>query len=123
MFWQQVDTQRTCQQCEQDCSLYHVTALRHVRKYVSADTAKSITISLVGAHLDYCNAIFHGASYSNIDKLQRVQNNLERKVKGRSKYNRTAPILSELHWLPIEARIRHKIAILAFKAVSTNKPS
>jgi len=27
---------------------------------------------------------------------------------------RYAPLLSELHWLPIEAHIRHKIAVLTF---------
>jgi hypothetical protein len=29
------------------------------------------------------------------------------------------PLLSELHWLPIDARNQHKIAVLTFKAVST----
>ena len=33
------------------------------------------------------------------------------------------PILSGLHWLPIDARVRYKIAVLTFKAITTNKPS
>jgi hypothetical protein len=102
---------------------YHVRALRHVRKYVSEDIAKSIATSLVGARLDYCNAVFYGTSRNNIDKLQRVQNTLARVVKQRSKHDHITPLLSELHWLPIEARIRYKIAVLTFKAVSTSKPS
>jgi len=62
---------------------YHVRALRHVRKYVSEDIAKSIATSLVGARIDYCNAVFYGTSRYNVDKLQRVQNTLARVVKER----------------------------------------
>jgi len=59
----------------------------------------------------------------NIDKLQRVQNTLARVVEERSKYDHITSLLSELHWLPIEAGICHKIAVLKFKMVSTSKPS
>jgi len=102
---------------------YQVRALRHVRKYVCEDVVKSIATSLVSARLDYCNAVFYGTSWKTIDKLQGVQNTLARVVKECSKYDHITPLLSELHWLPIEARIRHKIAGLTFKAVSTIKPS
>jgi len=44
-------------------------------------------------------------------------------VKERSKYDHVIPLLSELHWLPIEARIRYKIAVLTFKAGSKSKLS
>jgi hypothetical protein len=76
---------------------YHVRALRRVRKYVSEDIAKSIATSLVGARLDYCNAVCFGTSRNNIDKLQRVQNTLTRVVKQRSKHDHSTPLLSELH--------------------------
>jgi Reverse transcriptase (RNA-dependent DNA polymerase) len=102
---------------------YHVRALRHVRKYVSQEIATSIATSLVGARLDYCNAVYYGISRNNIDKLQRVQNALARVVKLSSKYNHVTPLLSELHWLPIDARVRYKIAVLTFKTITTNKPS
>jgi len=44
-------------------------------------------------------------------------------VKEHNKYDHIKPPLSELHWLPIEGRIRHKIAVLTLKAVSTSKLS
>ena len=58
----------------------------------------------------------------SVDKLQRVQNSLARIVKVRKKYDHITPVLSELHWLSIDARIRYKIAVLTFKALTTNKP-
>ena len=73
---------------------YHVRALRHVRKCVSEDIAKSMATSLVGARLDYCNAIFYDTSRNNIDKLQRVQNTLAGVVKERGKYDHITPLLS-----------------------------
>jgi len=56
------------------------------------------------------NAIFYRTSRNNIDKLQRVPNNLARVVKERGKHDHITTLLSQLHWLPIEARIRHTIA-------------
>jgi len=102
---------------------YYVRALRHLGKYVSKNVAKSIATSLVGARLDYCNAVFYGTLGKNIDKIQRIQNTLARVVKEHRKYDHITPLISELHWLLIEARIRHKIAVLTFKAILTCKPS
>ena len=102
---------------------YHVRALRHVRKYITEDTAKTIACSLVGSRLDYCNSVLYGTSRSNVDKLQHVQNSLARIVKVRKKFDHISPVLSELHWLSIDARIRYKIAVLTFKALTTNKPT
>ena len=78
---------------------YHVRAVRHVRKYITEDTAKSIASSLVCARIDYCNDVLCGTSQTNIAKLQRVQNALARAVKVRSKFEHITPLLSELHWL------------------------
>ena len=43
--------------------------------------------------------------------------------KERGEYVHITPLLSQLYWLPIEARMRHKIAVLTLKDVSTVKPS
>jgi len=62
------------------------------------------------------------AHRANISINCNVSDTLARVVKECSKYDHIIPLLSELHWLPIEARIRHKIAVLTFKAVLTSKP-
>jgi len=48
----------------------------HIRKRVTTDVALTIGSTMVGARLDYCNAILHEASKSNIQKLQRTQNSI-----------------------------------------------
>lgn len=39
------------------------------------------------------------------------------------RYSHITPILYELHWLPIQARIKFKILLLTFKAVHNLAPS
>ena len=77
---------------------------------------------MVGARLDYCNAIY-GTSLTNINKFQRIQNSLARVVTGARRYDHITPVLADLHWLKIQDRITFKIAIVTFKAVTTNKPA
>ena len=50
-------------------STYHIRALRHFRKSIDENAAKSIAIALVGARIDYCNALLYGTSEANIQKL------------------------------------------------------
>ena len=102
---------------------FHMRALRHIRKCIDNDTAKTIASSVIGARLDYCNSVLYGASNANIDKLQRVQNSLARIVKRVRRYDHITPALIELHWLPIRSRIQYKVALLTFKTMSTNRPS
>ena len=39
------------------------------------------------------------------------------------KRNHITPVLARLHWLPVTARIRFKIALLTFKTLTTHQPS
>jgi len=64
---------------------YHVRALRHIRRCVSVDDAKVVATALVSSRLDYCNSVLSGASQSNLNKLQRVQNAVARTVMTTSK--------------------------------------
>jgi len=59
---------------------YHAKALRDIRKGVTTDVALTIASTMVGARLDYCNAIRHETSKSNIQKLQLTQNSIGRIV-------------------------------------------
>jgi hypothetical protein len=101
---------------------HHIRALRHIRKCISDDDAKQIAVSMVSARLDYCNSLIYGTSQSNIAKLQRIHNTLARIVTCTSRRDSIMPILADLHWLPVVARIDYKIALLTFKAMTTEQP-
>ena len=53
----------------------------------------------------------------DLTKRQRIKNSAARLVSRSKKQNHITPILAELQWLPIKARIQNKIILLAFNAV------
>ena len=104
-------------------SNFHLRALRHIRNFISENTAKTIARSMVEGRLDYCNSVLYGASTTNINKLQRVQNSLARVVARSKRYDHITPILAELHWLPVKFRIHFKMAVTTFKVLTTQEPN
>ena len=91
---------------------FHVRALWHLCPRLSLDVAKTMTASIVGSRLDYCNALYYGAAQSTMNKLQRVQNNLARVVCDVSwRQAHSADLLRDFHWLPVRnlqsSKLRH----------------
>ena len=56
-------------------------------------------------------------------ELQCVQNALARTVMMMRKHDHITPMLANLHWLAITARIQFKTAPLTFKTLTTHQPS
>ena len=52
----------------------------------------------------------HPKNLTNI--IQKIQNRAARIVKKMSKHERISPVLMEMHWLPVEQRIKFKAAVL-----------
>ena len=103
-------------------AFYHIRALRHIRNSLTDDTARAVAVALVQSRLDYCNSILYGISKSNLTKLQRVQNSVARIVLRRHPHCSSADLLRELHWLPIEERIKFKLATITYNALSSHQP-
>ena len=78
--------------------------------------------SAIGSRLDYCNTILVGISEANLNKLKCVQNTLARVVTGTRRRDNISPVLADLHWLPIRARITYKIVTLVFKICEVKQP-
>ena len=72
---------------------YHIWALRHIRRVLPQDVAKTLASSIVGSRLDYCNAVLYGTPNSTTSKLQRVQNCLARVVLQQRKSCHAQPLL------------------------------
>jgi len=78
-------------------SYYHIKALRHIRKLLSDDTARTVACAMVAGRLDYCNAVLYGSLSMNIDKLQRVQYTLARVVSKTHRRDNITLVLAVLH--------------------------
>ena len=66
--------------------------------------------------------MLHGAPYSTIQKLQRIQNNAARIVLQAPRRSDVNSLLQTLHWLPVKQRINYKLAVLTFKTQQTASP-
>ena len=83
--------------------------VRNIRNFLTRDACVTVVLGLVISHLDYNNALLYGLPDTDINKLQRVQNIASKIICQKTKYESSKDCLKELHWLPIRARIDHKI--------------
>ena len=66
--------------------------------------------------------VFLGAPNYVMNKLQRFQNSLARKLLQSDCPAHLEPLLLQLDWLPVHSRIRFKLATITYKALPTNSP-
>ena len=102
------------------------TAIRQIisiRHYLTVSATKTLVCALVLARMDYCNSLLSGAPKQCIEKLQKVQNSAARLVLKAKKHDHVTPLLHSLHWLPIQARIDYKLAVLCHNFFSDSCPS
>ena len=102
---------------------YHLRALTHIRRSLDTHTANMLATSIIGSRVDYCNSLFSGITDHNILRLQRLQNRAAKIVTNSKGRVSTAPLLRQLHWLPIPNRIDFKIAVLTFKVLTSQQPA
>ena len=79
--------------------------------------------ALVTPHLIYANSLLYGINKSHIEKLQVAQNSAARLIQRLKKHDRISHVRKELHWLPIEARIKFKLLNLTWKALNGKAPT
>jgi len=109
--WQSVDFCCSCYSCVTTTygSIYHICALWHICHLLTHDVANTLTYSIVGACIYYCNSILHGALTSSITKLQRLQNSLALVVLQQPRRADAEPLLRSFHRLPVEHRVTYKL--------------
>ena len=78
-------------------------------------------MAMVSARLDYCNSVLYGTS--QVTSTSYDVSRICWRVRWFKPVNMiVSPILAELHWLPLKARIRYKIALMTFNILTTLQP-
>ena len=85
--------------------------------------ANTLSCSIIGCRLDYCNALLYGITRKNFDVLQRVQNSLARVVCNAPYRSPSQPLLKSLHWLPVIERVEYKLAAITYKTLLYQQPT
>ena len=109
-----------CKSC-----FYHIMPLRdlrRIRRHLPLSTAKTISHSLITSRLDYCNSLINNIAKQDLSKLQRVQNCLARVVLRAPRFSPSLPLLKQLHWLPVNYRIKFKLSTLIYRALAIHQP-
>src|SRR4029434_4743525 len=81
---------------------------RLITLYLTQYTTQLLVQTLVISRLGYCNALLTGLPAFLVKPLQMVQNAAVCLVFNQPKRAHVTPLLIELHWLPVAARIKFK---------------
>ena len=104
-------------------SFFHLRNIGKIRKYISLKTTETLVHAFISSKLDNCNSLLFGLPNKVLNKLQSVQNAAARIITLSHKHEHITPILVNLHWLPIESRIKYKILLLTFKSLHGLSPA
>ena len=92
--------------------------IRKIRPYLTQYATQLLVQTLVSSRLDYCNALLTGLPACVVKPLQMIQNAAARLVFNQPKRAHVTPLLIELHWLPVAARIKFKSLMLAYRVIA-----
>jgi len=101
---------------------YILRRLKQIRRYVEPDVIHSLVHASVTSHLDYCNGLLAGCNAYTVRRLQRVQNTAARLELDVPYSSRSQPLLRQLHWLPIESRVKFKLCVLMYRVSHGTAP-
>jgi hypothetical protein len=101
---------------------YHLRNIGAIRQYITTDACRTLVQATVTSRLDYANSLLYGIPQTLIGRLQRLQNSAARLVARTRRREHITPVLSSLHWLPVEYRIKFKVLVFTYKAVAKTAP-
>ena len=104
-------------------SYVQIRNLAKIKKFVDRSSLEHLVHAFITSRLDFCNSLLCGLPSAQIQRLQRIQNIAARLLTGCSKFEHITPILRELHWLPVEQRIKFKVLLLVWKSVNESAPA
>ena len=96
---------------------FYVSFRVSATRYLPRTAFQSLVSCLVLPRLDYCNAVLAGIPLHLARRLQSVMNAGARLVFASSKCDHITPLLRQLHWLKVQPRTDHKLAVLVYRNV------
>ncbi|CAJ0966361.1 unnamed protein product [Ranitomeya imitator] len=103
-------------------SYLHLKNISRIRPFLTFNSAKTLTVSLIHSRLDYCNSLLIGLPLTKLSPLQSVLNAAARIIFLTNRYTDASTLCQSLHWLPIHSRIQYKTTTLIHKALHGSAP-
>ena len=95
---------------------FELRSISSIRRLLTTEATATLVSAFILSRLDYCNSLLSGCPQSLILRLQKVQNNAARLILGISKREHISSHLASLHWLPIDSRIKYKLACICYNS-------
>ena len=108
-------------QTVQSCN-HQIRNLWFIASKISFKLKVQLVHALVLSKLDYCNSILNGITLHDLHRLQKVQNSAVRFIFGRGKRAHVTELLKQVHFLPVDYRIRFKVCLLVYKCINNIAP-
>ena len=102
---------------------FHIRNIWSIRKNLNMKDTKTLIHAFVTSVLDNGNSLLYRISKKLLNKLQVLQNSAARVVVQKRKFDHITETRKELHWLPIEARIKYKLLTFVWKSLNNISPS
>jgi hypothetical protein len=96
--------------------------LGHIRQFLNDNRIVKLVHAFITSKIDILNSLLIKLPDCKIKRLQRIQNCAARIVTRASSRVHITPVLKQLHWLPITARIDYKILLITYKALNGLSP-
>jgi hypothetical protein len=93
-----------------------------IRKFLTHKALTQLVMGLVVSRLDYANSLFAGLPASTIKPLKDTHHFAAKVITYRRKGESNTAALRELHWLPIEARVKFKVLTFVYKCLKGLSP-
>ena len=102
---------------------WQLRQLRQIRRSLSDKSAHILVLAFIISRLDYCNAVLHGVTTREQNRLQTVLNASARVLSRTSKFQSISTFLrGSLHWLPISQRVRFKVILMVWHSLLGRAP-
>jgi exonuclease III len=101
---------------------FQIKNIAQIRRYLDLPAVKTLVQANVISRLDYANGLLYGVPKKSLGKIQLAQNTAARLITRSSPREHITPILKDLHWLPVEYRVRFKVLTLTYKAIHGEAP-
>ena len=104
--------------------VHNLINISRIAKFLNKGTKMKLVHGLILSNIDFCNSILHGLPDCDLRMFQLIINSAARTVAGMPRFSREriTPICIDLHILPVKARIKYKICLLAHKALTSGEP-
>ena len=101
-------------------------SVENIKKVVDRKLRTQLVHSGILSHVNYCNSLYASLPHTQTNKLQKLINASVRfifNITGKQRLEHITPFSQQLHFLPMNFRIKFKICLMTYKCINNRSPT